>query len=395
MTSMLSTSFLSVCRSLASNSRRSLARGSNIHLLGDIVGGRRSLTSSSPCSSSSQPPPVAFAFDIDGVLKQGPKVLPQALTALQWLHGKNKYKVKVPYILVTNGGGVSEEARAKRLSEELQVNLSTNQILQAHTVLSSLTRYYADEPILVIGGPNRPPGNTRTIMNSYGFNNVFTVDDLHSYAPSAWPFSRVSAESLTAVREDADFSKIKFKAVIVFHDSRDWGRDIQFMTDILRSKQGVFGTLAEDQELKSREQIPMYFSHGDLLWGNDFPVSRFGQGAFRHAFSNVWQKTTGLPFEFTVFGKPERLTYDYAYDLLKSQLPHKDTHPKVYMVGDNPESDIKGGNDFKWETVLVRTGVYRDALGEPKYTPTMLVDDVQVAVAEALKREWGSDALDE
>lgn len=64
------------------------------------------------------------------------------------------------------------------------------------------------------------------------------------------------------------------------------------------------------------------------------------------------------------------------------------------MVGDNPESDIRGGNDYRWETILVRTGVYRDALGEPKYKPTLLVDDVQIAVAEALKREWGSDALD-
>lgn len=266
MTTILGTSSSSLGRSVASGltlttSRRTVARGNA--LIGSVSGGR-CFTSASTSRSSSQPPPVAFAFDIDGVLKQGPKVLPQALTALQWLHGKNKYKVKVPYILVTNGGGVSEEARAKRLSEELQVDLSINQILQAHTVLASLTRYYADEPILVIGGPNRPPGNTRTIMTSYGFNNVFTVDDLHAHAPAAWPFSRVSAESLTAIRENVDFSKVKFKAVIVFHDSRDWGRDIQFMTDILRSKEGVFGTLAEDQELRSREQIPLYFSHGDL-----------------------------------------------------------------------------------------------------------------------------------
>ena len=30
------------------------------------------------------------------------------------------------------------------------------------------------------------------------------------------------------------------------------------------------------------------------------------------------------------------------------------------MVGDNPESDIKGANDNGWESVLLRTGVYKD-----------------------------------
>lgn len=362
----------------------------------------RQLSTSTP---PRPPKPVAFAFDIDGVLKAGPKVLPQALKALQWLEGKNKYRVKVPYILVTNGGGVSEETRAQRLSQELQVSLAPDQVLQAHTVLASLTRMYGDAPVLVIGGPDKPPGTTRSIMNSYGFKDVYTVHDLHAWAPASWPFSKVSAEHLAVARKDVDFSTVNFKAVIVFHDSRDWGRDIQLMTDILRSRDGVFGTLAEDAELRSREQIPLYFSHGDLLWGNDFPVSRFGQGAFRHAFSNVWQKTTGLPFEFTVFGKPERLTYEYAGELLRNQVSRIDKMPrgehpqvgedmKVYMIGDNPESDIRGGRDFGWETVLVRTGVYRDAMGEPKYKPSLLVDDVEAAVSEALKREWGSDALD-
>lgn len=31
----------------------------------------------------------------------------------------------------------------------------------------------------------------------------------------------------TRTSQKADFSKIRFAAVLVFHDSRDWGRDIQ------------------------------------------------------------------------------------------------------------------------------------------------------------------------
>lgn len=133
------------------------------------------------------------------------------------------------------------------------------------------------------------------------------------------------------------------------------------------------------------------------VWGNDFPVSRFGQGAFRAAFENVWTQTTGLPLECTVFGKPEGLTYEYAAEMLRSQFsnPDESKRAQVYMIGDNPESDIRGGRDFGWKTALVRTGVYRDAQGKPKYEPTMLVDDVEAAVKQAIEIQWGPGAADD
>lgn len=216
-------------------------------------------------SSLTRPPrPVAFAFDIDGVLKQGPKVLPQALKALRVLNGENKFRTKVPYILVTNGGGPSEKDRAEKLTAELQVDIKPEQVLQAHTVLQSLTKLYGDEPVLVIGGSDRPAGTTRRVMQDYGFNDVHTSHDLLAWAPASWPFSKVSNDQMQLIRKDVDYSEVKFKAVIVFHDSLDWGRDIQLMADILRSREGVFGTLSEAEELKAREQIPLYFSHGDF-----------------------------------------------------------------------------------------------------------------------------------
>lgn len=57
------------------------------------------------------------------------------------------------------------------------------------------------------------------------------------------------------------------------------------------------------------------------------------------------------------------------------------------MVGDNPESDIRGANLHGWDSILVRTGVYKDDQGEPKYKPTTIVDDVLAGVHWAMKRE--------
>lgn len=113
-----------------------------------------------------------------------------------------------------------------------------------------------------------------------------------------------------------DFSKVQFAAILVFHDSREWGRDTQIIIDILRSHNGVFGTEHPPSEPLPDKQIPIYFSHGDLresstqsatlallfpcltaslvsglsiVWGNDHSVVRFGQGAFRLAIENVYK----------------------------------------------------------------------------------------------------------
>jgi ribonucleotide monophosphatase NagD (HAD superfamily) len=37
----------------------------------------------------------AFAFDIDGVLIRGGKVIPEAVEAMKTLNGENEYRVKV------------------------------------------------------------------------------------------------------------------------------------------------------------------------------------------------------------------------------------------------------------------------------------------------------------
>jgi ribonucleotide monophosphatase NagD (HAD superfamily) len=35
---------------------------------------------------------------------------------------------------------------------------------------------------------------------------------------------------------------------------------------------------------------------------------------------------------------------------------------KLYMVGDSPHSDIKGGNENGFETILVKTGLYTEGM---------------------------------
>jgi len=62
----------------------------------------------------------AFAFDIDGVLMLGSNAIPAGTKALKLLNEK-----KIPYILLTNGGGKWEHDRVAELSDRLGVNVKS------------------------------------------------------------------------------------------------------------------------------------------------------------------------------------------------------------------------------------------------------------------------------
>ena len=50
------------------------------------------------------------------------------------------------------------------------------------------------------------------------------------------------------------------------------------------------------------------------------------------------------------------------------------------MVGDNPASDIAGANNFGWQSILVRTGVFKGfEPDEAIHVPTVVKEDVLVS----------------
>lgn len=200
---------------------------------------------------------------------------------------------------------------------------------------------------------------------------------------------------------------LKIDAILVFNDPRDWGLDLQVIMDVLLSSQGYLGTLSDKNgraDLPNRGyqqdgQPPLYFSNPDLWWAAGYHLPRLGQGGFREALEGAWAATTGGPskgvqLQKTVVGKPYQSTYEFVERQLirnRARIFHTEENlgplRRVYMIGDNPESDIRGANSYRskhgseWYSILVRSGVY--AGGEPAWTPKMIVDGVKDAV------EWG------
>ena len=216
---------------------------------------------------------------------------------------------------------------------------------------------------------------------------------------------------------------LKIDAMFVFDDPRDWSVDIQIIMDLLLSQQGYLGTYSKKNGndalpgcgWQQDGQPALYFSNGDVLWSATYHLPRLGQGAFQAALAGVWHRfTDGHELQRRVIGKPQTETYSFAervltahrHEILRKMGLHQPAAlTSVYMVGDNPESDIAGANGFSseagtdWVSVLVRTGVWRAELQGEKALegitkPKVVLGDVKEAVRWALGREgWSGETL--
>ncbi|KAI9889430.1 MAG: hypothetical protein M1814_005293 [Vezdaea aestivalis] len=338
----------------------------------------------------------AFAFDIDGVLIKGGEVIPEAKEAMQVLNGKNEYGIKVPYIFVTNGGGKTEEERCIQLSKQLEIEVSPGQFICGHTPMRELAVKY--ETILVVGGEGE---KCREVAEGYGFRDVVTPGDIIKDNHATTPFRTLTDTEHEASRP-RNFAEVEINAICVFADSRDWASDIQIIIDICTSKNGRLGTRSDNYD----EGPPVFFSHSDVVWATSHESSRLGMGALRANLEATFKSVTGKELVTTAFGKPQMETFEFATRLL--QQWRKDTHginappDTVYFVGDTPESDIRGTNDFDkhsderthWFSILVRSGVFRDGT-TPAFKPRQTVDTVLDAVNFGIQREISNDVKKE
>jgi len=83
---------------------------------------------------------------IDGVLVRSSDPLPGAHETLSYLQ-----KQRIPFILLTNGGGKTEQERVDDLSEKLGVRLDVSMLVQSHTPFAMLDDL-KEKTVLVCGG---------------------------------------------------------------------------------------------------------------------------------------------------------------------------------------------------------------------------------------------------
>ena len=129
------------------------------------------ISSFSSLSSSTPERRVGAVFDIDGVLIRGSDPLPHAKESLQKLHD-----AKIPFMLLTNGGGDTEAAKVAYLREKLELPfLSQDQVCLSHTPLKPVCAELKDEKTLILGSRD-----SLGVAKSYGLNKAYTIG-IHTY----------------------------------------------------------------------------------------------------------------------------------------------------------------------------------------------------------------------
>ncbi|KAL9230520.1 hypothetical protein vseg_005859 [Gypsophila vaccaria] len=345
--------------------------------------------------------PFAIAFDIDGVVLRGREPIQESPRAFRKLY-LHSGTMKIPFLFLTNGGGLPESRRASVLSELLGVNILPSQVLQGHTLFKNLLGRYQNELIVVTG-----LGDPALVMREYGFNKVLSLDEYASYFkdidPVAqykkWTVASTTSGNSTLKTSASDFDVYteKVKAAFVVSDPVDWGRDIQVLCDILRSG-GLPGQ-------ENGEQPALYFAADDLEYQAEFPVKRLGRGAFRIALESVFNSIHHTPLKYTTYGKPEPLVFKNAEatlrelhsictmdDDINASENGSSYFRALYMIGDNPSVDIKGARQagHPWISILTRTGVFRGTGNDSEHPADLVVDTVEDAINYILEKELSS-----
>ncbi|KAJ5887905.1 phosphatidyl synthase [Penicillium taxi] len=350
-----------------------------------------SLLTRSPLSTPTTPPIVtsddfAIAFDIDGVLLRGGNVIPEAIDAMKYINGENQYGIKVPYIFLTNGGGKTEKERCLDLSRQLNIEVCEGQFICGHTPMREMAQKY--HTVLVVGGVGE---QCRLVAEKYGFKDVITPGDIIKTKHDTTPFRKLTEEEHNNSRT-LDLDSTTIEAIFVFADSRDWAGDQQIILDVLLSQGGQLNKRSET----FNEGPPLYFSHNDVVWATSHDHSRLGMGALRASVEALYQAITGKELNTIAFGKPQMGTFDFATRLL--QQWRSDSHGidkppgTVYFVGDTPESDVRGTNEYnkisdnEWYSILVKTGVWQEGTS-PRFPPKKICNNVFDAVRFATERE--------
>lgn len=332
---------------------------------------------------------LGWVFDIDGVLQRGTTVLPAGLGAIRELHDSDKGRWLAPVVFMTNGGGMSEAERAEVLSKKMQASVCPSQIVLSHSPLKMFAKALSrvDMCVVTVGGPRCP-----SVAQSYGFANVIDIAQLGQAYPKSTPFARY--EHVPELAEEVrEIARLPVSTVLVMSDSKDFHRDLQLIVDIV-----------EDDKHRRPEPATIIFSNGDLTFPNEHPRPRLAGGMLRVALDAVLTAHGGAnrsQYNAVQLGKPQSQNYALAEQALCAQWQRLHASPsayneeqsfceifnRVYMVGDNPKSDVRGARlrGSPWRSILVRSGNFK---GENDHDDPadLVVEDAHEAVK--ITKNW-------
>lgn len=320
---------------------------------------------------------LAVVFDMDGVLWYGGPHAPivGASDALKALVEK-----KIPFYFITNSGGQPEKNKSQALVNCFGIQVNPEQVVCSHTPLLHKLKNSAETFLLI----NKSDSDSRQIAEYYGITSYITIDDYLKHHAYQFP-----AHSRYSAKYNPDVSAVEpvaIHSILLLHEPPDWGETIQVVIDLLCSSNGLI-TKDGYERNHERQFVNLYLANPDLVTPTSFPAPRITMGALLLCLASVYKEMTGgNDLRYEVYGKPYESIYRFTEMLIESgnsgNLPGR-----IYAIGDNPLSDIKGANEAgeKWFSILVRSGCFKgdnDVTNPGKHACDTVLQAVQFILAQ-------------
>jgi len=347
-------------------------------------------------------PLPGIVCDIDGVLLLDKSPLPFAADMVQIVKTPLKHldpeqfpniETPLPFVCLTNGGGLLESAKAESLNYILQLEgrehkFTGKEILLNYTALRPVISEYKDRLVIVTG-----VGTMEAIAKDIGLEKYLTIEEYAHLYPDMVPVTgkaqpqviteetrRKVAERL-GVTDLSYFDKpLQVHAIFILNDPPFWYEYLQVICDLVASRDGsVPDRFPEDAPA---DHIPVYTTNNDLVYGGKFPLPRLTSGAFNECLKHMYKQLYHKELHMEHYGKPFAVTYQFATNYLKEFA--KTELSNTYMIGDNPKSDIRGARAAGWVTILVESGVFKKKPGVEN-DPEDPADYVVKNISEAIK----------
>lgn len=211
-------------------------------------------------------------------------------------------------------------------------------------------------------------GEMLEVAESYGYARPIEIRELYAIYPECVHFlksgfygeqetileetrkrllSRLGYQSVQSLKDD-----LVFGAVMSWSDPANLELNLQIFSDLVISKDGRID--GPSRQKGDPQVVDCFFTNPDITFAATFKNPRYGAGIFPLSFKTLFHAQYGFEPEFVQFGKPNKLNFDYAEEVLREQAERQGIEiSKFYMIGDNPSGDIGGGNNKGFDTFLV------------------------------------------
>ena len=314
--------------------------------------------------------------DIDGVLiKDGFPIKGAKEVIESW-----QVNPRAHLLFVTNSGGITEGHKADKTNQQISITdadkrVTESQMIVAHTPMRLLASSFNHQNKRVLYVAREEKEMDILLREHYGFKHVVSFSEfVHDHA-YLLPYTHKNHPNFTASQNTDNDRPIH--AIFLLDAPKMWDDTLQVLGDLLMSD-GRVGHLVDEQ------RVELYIANPDFVYAGNYIHPRLTQGAFRDCLALLYHKQTDRELKYQEFGKPYKVTYDYAKQLLQGKNCRT-----VYGIGDNPDSDILGANNAgpNFFSILVRTGVFQGKGNSDKHPAKFVCDSIVEAFQFIEERE--------